>query len=119
MFLLFHFIFFFCLALILKINPYNEANALNIFRNIIYNTKSFENKVTQYINLKNVNSNLEKANCKLIEENEILKFENDELNTYKKFAKIIQSPENQRYKFIPAQVENTSWTLAKQYHHIK
>ena len=34
--------------------------------------------------------------------------ENDELNTYKKFAKIIQSPENQRYKFIPAQVENTS-----------
>ena len=36
---------------------------------------------------------------------------NDELNTYKEFAKIIQSPENQRYKFIPAQVENTSWAL--------
>ena len=63
-FIIFIFLSFFCLALILKINPYNEANALNIFRSIIYNSKSFENKVTQYINLKNVNSNLEQANCK-------------------------------------------------------
>ena len=75
----------------------------SIYLEILFTTQKLENKVTQYINLKNVNSNLEKANCKLIEENEILKFENDELNTYKKFAKIIQSPENQRYKFIPAQ----------------
>ena len=110
-FIIFIFLSFFCLALILKINPYNEANALNIFRNIIYNSKSFENKVTQYIDLKNVNSNLEQANCRLIEENEILKFENDELKIYKEFAKIIQSPKNQRFKFIPAQVENTSWAL--------
>ena len=110
-FIIFISIFFFCLALVLKINPYNEANALNIFRSIIYNSKSFENKVTQFINLKNINSNLEQANCKLTEENEILKFENNELKTYKEFIKIIQSPENQRYKFIPAQVENTSWAL--------
>jgi len=110
-FIIFISIFFFCLALVLKINPYNEANALNIFRSIIYNSKSFENKVTQFINLKNINSNLEQANCKLTEENEILKFENNELKTYKEFIKIIQSQENQRYKFIPAQVENTSWAL--------
>ena len=110
-FIIFISLSFFCLALVFKINPYNEANALNIFRSIIYNSKSFENKVIQYINLKNINSNLEQANCKLIEENEILKFENNELKTNKEFAKIIQSPQNKRYKFIPAQVENTSWAL--------
>tara|TARA_B100001057_G_scaffold227039_2_gene227393 strand:+ start:35592 stop:36437 length:846 start_codon:yes stop_codon:yes gene_type:complete len=110
-FIIFIFLFLFCLTLILKINPYNEANALNIFRNIIYNSKSLENKVTQYINLKNINSNLEQANCKLTEENEFLKFENNELKTYKEFARSIQSPQNKRYKFIPAQVENTSWAL--------
>ena len=44
-FIIFIFLSFFCLALILKINPYNEANALNIFRNIIYNTKALKIKL--------------------------------------------------------------------------
>jgi len=111
-FITFMFIAIFCLSLIMKINPYNEAKILNGARNLMYASLGMENSITEYFRLKKMNIKLEDENCSLIEENELLKFENDELSLYKKYYNLIFQSEDTRFNYIPAKVEKKNWTLS-------
>ena len=111
-FIIFIFLAFFCLSLIVKINPYNEANILNGIRNLMYTSLGVENNLTDYFKLKKMNLKLENENCSLIEENELLKFENGELSLYKEYYNLILQAKNSRFNYIPAKVEKKNWTLS-------
>ena len=111
-FIIFIFIAFFCLSLIMKINPYNEAKILNGARNLMYASLGMENNLIEYFRLKKMNLKLEDENCSLIEENELLKFENDELALYKEYYNLIFQYEEDRFNYIPAKVEKKNWTLS-------
>ena len=60
-FIIFIFLAFFCLSLIVKINPYNEANILNGIRNLMYTSLGVENSLTEYFKLKKMNLKLAKT----------------------------------------------------------
>ena len=111
-FIIFIFLSFFCLSLIVKINPYNEANILNGVRELMYTSLGMESNLTEYFKLKKMNLKLENENCSLIEENELLKFENSELSLYKEYYNLILQAENNRFNYIPAKVEKKNWTLS-------
>lgn len=111
-FIIFIFLVFFCLSLIIKINPYNEAKILNGVRNLMYTSLGIENNLTEYFRLKKINLKLEKDNCSLIEENELLKFENNELALYEKYYSLIFQNEDNRFSYIPSNVEKRNWNLS-------
>ncbi len=110
-FIVFVFLTLFCSSLILKINPYNEVKILNGIKNLVYNSLSVENNLIEYFKLKKINSKLENENFSLIKENELLKFENSELELYKKYKNLIILNEDNRFNYIPAKVEKKNWTL--------
>ncbi len=110
-FIIFIFLTFFCLSLIIKINPYNEAKILNGIRNVMYTALKIENNLTEYFRLKKINLKLGNENCSLIEENELLKFKNDELELYKEYYNLMFKGTNTRFNYIPAKVEKKNWTL--------
>jgi len=110
-FIIFIFLTFFCLSLIVNINPYNEAKILNGLRNLMYTSLGIEDNLTQYFRLKKINSKLINENCSLIEENELLKFQNDKLQLYKEYENLITTSKNTRFNYIPAKVEKKNWTL--------
>ena len=112
-FIIFIFLSFFCLSLIVKINPYNEANILNGVRELMYTSLGMESNLTEYFKLKKMNLKLEDENCSLIKENELLKFKNDELSLYKEYDNLINQSEDSRFNYIPAKVEKKNWTLSK------
>ena len=110
-FIIFIFLTFFCFSLIMKINPYNEIKALNGLRNLIYSSISIENNITAYFQLKKINDKLENENCSLIEQNELLKYQNNELELFKKYYNLISESEKKRFTYIPAKVEKKNWAL--------
>ncbi len=111
-FIIFIFLVFFCLSLIIKINPYNEAKILNGVRNLMYTSLGIENNLTEYFRLKKINLKLEKDNCSLIEDNELLRFENNELALYEKYYSLIFQNEDNRFSYIPSNVEKRNWNLS-------
>jgi len=110
-FIIFIFLTLFCLSLITKINPYNEFKILNGAKNIMYRSLGMENNLTEYLRLKKINLKLNTENCSLIEENELLKFENNKLDLYKKYDNLIFQNDSVRFNYIAAKVEKKNWTL--------
>ena len=111
-FFIFIFLVFFCLSLILKINPYNEVKLLNGVRNLIYTSLATENNLVEYFKLKKINLKLSEENNQLISDNEQLKFENAELQIFKKNKDLIFQKNQERFNYIPAKIEKKNWTLA-------
>ena len=58
-----------------------------------------------------MNIKLNTENCSLIEENELLKFENIKFDLYKKYDNLIFQNEGVRFNYISAKVEKKNWTL--------
>lgn len=110
-FIIFIFLALFCLSLITKINPYNEFKILNGAKNLMYKSLGMGNDFTEYFKLKKINIKLNTENCSLIEENELLKFENNKLDLYKKYDNLMFRNEGIRFNYIAAKVEKKNWTL--------
>ncbi len=104
-FFIFIFLVFFCLSLILKINPYNEVKLLNGVRNLIYTSLATENNLVEYFKLKKINLKLSEENNQLISDNEQLKFENAELQIFKKNKDLIFQKNQERFNYIPTKIK--------------
>tara|TARA_B100001250_G_C19626104_1_gene711602 strand:+ start:15 stop:839 length:825 start_codon:yes stop_codon:yes gene_type:complete len=115
-FIVFLFLFIFCLSLIFKLNPYHENISFNLITNFFHNTHSAKKNYLNYFSLNKENKkliqellNLKNEKLDLIENNELLKsiIKNEKANF------IFSDDLDKRYKYIHARVEKNNWALQK------
>tara|TARA_B100001029_G_scaffold179282_1_gene188257 strand:- start:2295 stop:3119 length:825 start_codon:yes stop_codon:yes gene_type:complete len=115
-FIVFLFLFLFCLSLIFKLNPYHENISFNLITNFFHNIHSTKKNYLNYFALNKENEKLIKElltlkneKFDLIEKNELLEsiIKNEKANIN------LTDSLKKRYEYIHARVEKNNWALQK------